>query len=390
MEFQGEDDENRYKWVLHWNICWIDSRGIFRKEPSFLHIVDANKNVINTGKDFSLLVKSKQTNIKEEIFKRVSDCYDIPLLSQSRLVVIGVGGAGEYVEQMARSGVGQFVLIDPDVVELSNIATQQAYLHDVGRKKVSVVKQRLLQINPHVQVLTCPAYLDDYSDEQMQNLIFSSHEGVDKPSQTLICGFTDSFDAQKRINRLALQFAIPYISAQVYQQGVGCEVCFTHPDVTPACQRCALASRYAAYDKGDVKSVGSQGSPLHTTQRLNALKGFITMMLLHVHSDFPRYKGQLQKLWNRNMAIVRCDPAYKDTLKLDLFERTFGTINPYIYSDETVWVSIRPDDGTDGNPVCPDCGGTGNLYDSEGIFLDTIKGMRKRAEKEGEVCINSL
>lgn len=75
-------------------------------------------------------------------------------LSRCRVAVFGIGGVGGYVcEALVRSGVGRFDLIDSDTVALSNINRQIIALHStVGRCKVDVMKERMEDINPQVQV----------------------------------------------------------------------------------------------------------------------------------------------------------------------------------------------------------------------------------------------
>ena len=77
-------------------------------------------------------------------------------LSKSRVAVFGVGGVGGYtVEALARSGVGSLDLIDNDVVSASNINRQIIALNStVGRPKVEVAKERVLDINPNCNVRT--------------------------------------------------------------------------------------------------------------------------------------------------------------------------------------------------------------------------------------------
>ena len=75
-------------------------------------------------------------------------------LAASHVAVFGVGGVGGYVcEALARSGVGRFDLIDADEVSLTNINRQIiATTNTVGRKKVEVMRERILDINPDAQV----------------------------------------------------------------------------------------------------------------------------------------------------------------------------------------------------------------------------------------------
>ena len=74
----------------------------------------------------------------------------IEKLIGARVAVFGVGGVGGYVcESLARSGVGNIDIFDRDTVSLSNINRQIIALHStVGRSKVEVMKERILDINP--------------------------------------------------------------------------------------------------------------------------------------------------------------------------------------------------------------------------------------------------
>ena len=89
-------------------------------------------------------------------------------LNNSRVTVFGVGGVGGYVcEALARSGVGHFDLIDNDKVSLTNLNRQIIATHKtIGRDKVEVMKERILEINPDadVRIYKC-FFLPDNADE---------------------------------------------------------------------------------------------------------------------------------------------------------------------------------------------------------------------------------
>ena len=89
-------------------------------------------------------------------------------LRNARVAVFGIGGVGGYtVEALARCGVGQLDLIDSDTVSVSNINRQILATHStVGRLKVDVAKDRILDINPGCVVRTYPCfYLPDTADQ---------------------------------------------------------------------------------------------------------------------------------------------------------------------------------------------------------------------------------
>ena len=75
-------------------------------------------------------------------------------LNDAKVAVFGLGGVGSYVcEGLARSGIGNFILVDYDKVDESNINRQLiATVKTVGRYKVDLMKERILEINPDANV----------------------------------------------------------------------------------------------------------------------------------------------------------------------------------------------------------------------------------------------
>lgn len=77
-------------------------------------------------------------------------------LEQAKVAVFGIGGVGSYVvEGLVRSGIGGFLLVDDDVIAASNLNRQLHATRDtIGRKKVQVMKERILSIQPEAKVET--------------------------------------------------------------------------------------------------------------------------------------------------------------------------------------------------------------------------------------------
>lgn len=93
----------------------------------------------------------------KEQFKRTELIFskeNMEKLYNSKVIVFGVGGVGGHlVEALARSGVGHIAIVDFDDVEITNINRQLVALHStIGRSKVEVLKERLLDINPDIKV----------------------------------------------------------------------------------------------------------------------------------------------------------------------------------------------------------------------------------------------
>ncbi len=98
-------------------------------------------------------------------------------LKESKVAVFGIGGVGSYtVEALARSGVGKLVLVDHDEVCVSNINRQiHATSKTVGQSKAELMKARVLEINPNIEVI---AYKEIYTAETASKLLDESYDYV--------------------------------------------------------------------------------------------------------------------------------------------------------------------------------------------------------------------
>ena len=83
------------------------------------------------------------------------------LLKGSSVMVFGVGGVGSHcIEALARSGIGKLILIDNDTVSLTNINRQSiAYHSTVGQFKTLVMKERIRDIDPSINVKTYETFV---------------------------------------------------------------------------------------------------------------------------------------------------------------------------------------------------------------------------------------
>lgn len=101
----------------------------------------------------------------------------IEKLKKSTVAIFGIGGVGSYVlEGLARIGVGNFILVDRDEVSLSNINRQIiATTKTVGRKKVDIAKERVLEINPDCNIKISDEFFmpdsEDLFDEKVDYVV---------------------------------------------------------------------------------------------------------------------------------------------------------------------------------------------------------------------------
>ena len=99
---------------------------------------------------------------------------NVSKLAQAHVSIFGCGGVGSYViEALARSGVGNLTLIDKDVVDITNINRQLiADTSTVGKPKVEVEKERLLKINPNLNITTYQMFYDASQADKILNTQF--------------------------------------------------------------------------------------------------------------------------------------------------------------------------------------------------------------------------
>jgi tRNA A37 threonylcarbamoyladenosine dehydratase len=82
-------------------------------------------------------------------------------LKNANVLIVGVGGVGSFAaEFIARAGVGKITIVDGDVVDITNINRQLPALHStVGAPKIDVVGDRLMDINPELQLTRIKEFL---------------------------------------------------------------------------------------------------------------------------------------------------------------------------------------------------------------------------------------
>ena len=128
-------------------------------------------------------------------------------LNQKTVAIFGLGGVGSYVvEGLARSGIENFVIIDNDKIDVTNINRQIiATTKTIGRFKVDVAEERIKEINPNVKVIK---YAEFVGKENENIELFDSIKNVD-----YIVDAIDTVSSKIRIIEFAKAHNIPVISA---------------------------------------------------------------------------------------------------------------------------------------------------------------------------------
>ena len=181
-------------------------------------------------------------------------------LKHASVMVFGVGGVGSHcIEALARSGVGKLVLIDNDTVSLTNINRQSiAYHSTVGRYKTEVMRERIADICPEIEVETYEMFV---LPDNLEELILKRPDYV--------IDAIDTVTAKIAIAELTKKHGIPLISSM----GTGNKL---HPELfeitdlpkTSVCPLCKVMRReLKARGIRHLKVLYSKETPVDTSGR---------------------------------------------------------------------------------------------------------------------------
>lgn len=127
-------------------------------------------------------------------------------LKRASVLIAGIGGLGSPIAlYLAAAGIGRLILVDKDVVELSNLNRQVLFeSKDIGKPKVLVVQQRLQAFNPEVEV-------DAVKSEMTPENAFELAEEAD-----ILVDGSDNFQMRYALNEAAIRHRLPFIHGAIY------------------------------------------------------------------------------------------------------------------------------------------------------------------------------
>lgn len=172
------------------------------------------------------LSDSEMLRYNRQIILRDFDFDGQEALKASRVLVVGLGGLGCAATQyLAAAGVGKMTLLDFDTVALSNL--QRQTLHSdatIGQPKVDSAREALARINPHVELVSLNALLE----EEALSALIAEHD--------LVLDCTDNVTIRNQLNSGCFQHKTPLVSGAAIRMEGQISV-FTYQPGEP-CYRC--------------------------------------------------------------------------------------------------------------------------------------------------------
>ena len=289
-------------------------------------------------------------------------------LAGRTVLLVGAGSVGTYLaEQLTRSGVERWRLVDHDIVEAANLCRTGYTVADVGRPKVEALASRLLHIHPSAEVHPQSRSLLDFTGAEMHALL----RNVD-----LVLAATDHPRAQARINRFAYHAGIPALFVGLYAGAAAGEVVPVLRGVTP-CYRCATGMRRElaalrddlperAVDYGTGRLVAEPALACDIQHVASA--GVKLALSLLTREATGRVAGFAPTAFGRGFhwLMLSTTPDY------GIFPAIHET-NPGRYAYESVWLS------TETQPECPVCGAAEHREAPEAAAIGRLNAGTLRA-----------
>ncbi len=107
-------------------------------------------------------VRQESYSLQLDVFSRNTGILESGIMLDKGAILIGCGSVGSLVAvELAKAGVGRFLLVDNDIFAYHNICRHQCGIYDVGRRKADALAERILQINPHARVIRQHCLIQD-------------------------------------------------------------------------------------------------------------------------------------------------------------------------------------------------------------------------------------
>jgi molybdopterin-synthase adenylyltransferase len=165
---------------------------------------------------------------QSELYSRSKGLLETEILKNKTVGIVGLGSGGSPIAiELAKAGVGKFVLIDFDRIELSNVARHICGINDLGRYKTYAVRDYILQKNPYAEIVTHEIDVNEHRD--------TCSEALSKVD-IIVCA-SDNDRSRFFLNDLALKFKVPALFGRAITRAIGGDVLRVRPHEGP-CYNC--------------------------------------------------------------------------------------------------------------------------------------------------------
>jgi molybdopterin/thiamine biosynthesis adenylyltransferase len=172
-------------------------------------------------------------DVQPELSARRPGILETTILADKSVLFVGLGTGGAHAAlELAKCGVGRFALVDRDRLSVGNVVRHPGGISQVGRLKVNVVRDLILDKNPEAKVTAHSLDLSFTSKEELRKLVAES--------SVVVCG-TDNRQSKLLVNQLCVEANVPAIYGGAFRRAYGGQVLRVRPKVSP-CHQCFVAA----------------------------------------------------------------------------------------------------------------------------------------------------
>ncbi len=283
-------------------------------------------------------------NLRRDIFKRTKDVIGkgLEILNQKTVIGVGLGSIGsEIMLELVKSGVGSFILYDPDIVEFSNLTKHACNADYLGMNKAEAVKYLLIKRNPLVNV-------QSYNQSPLHEVQIQQFIRYLKKKKVIVVVSTAEHETEGAINRLAIENDTPTIYTTALDNAFYGRIFRVLPKKTP-CYECIATwnqedpETFPSLTKENVEEVRNLGE-------FNAYR----------HPGFPGISTDV-KFISTLASRLTLQTLLRNTESTKIYPDT--TTHHYIWSNRKGWIFDNPLRlKTIDYPInenCPVCGNVG-------------------------------
>ena len=284
------------------------------------------------------LLNVERYSLIQNVFSRNKGLLESKMMQDKCVIFVGVGSVCSLIAlQLARSGLGRFVLVDTDIVDIHNICRHQCGFSDVGRFKVDAVADRIYDINPNAQITKFTTMIENVPEEQL-----ASHLG----ENSVIVSGADSRRADSWASHLAYISNTPFVATGFWHRAFASETFYWIPNREMACYNCVLGRMESEKDEPQLYYTNQEDA-----QKLNFEPGLSvdieygstigTKVILDIlNRENENYTTRLLDQYGQYILTCNTNSAKIGGEKAELFEKPL------------ISLSLKMEKQED----CPDCG----------------------------------
>ncbi|MBO5829158.1 MAG: ThiF family adenylyltransferase [Paludibacteraceae bacterium] len=221
----------------YWN-CFFEILSGYKLNDNYVIGYWENNKLHIIQLDSLIECKQELYALKLDVFSRNTGILESSIMLKKKALFIGCGSVGSLVAvELAKAGVGSFMLVDNDIFGYHNICRHQCGIYDVGRYKTDALADRILQINPYAVVHKYNCTIQEVDRDEL--LSFCDEDCI-------AIGGADNREGDLYANDIAKKTNMPFISIGCWERAFAGEIFYCLPDGMPDYEDFLVAMGYTS------------------------------------------------------------------------------------------------------------------------------------------------